>query len=1021
MGFGELGMEEEWMPGVGYVPDGTENCLVQCLEWAERNVASRRANMWGRGAREFLRSTKKKNKHFRKFGASTKSIKAISDGVTGKDGWEIMVWKVNMRGDVWTWENTMRVARRDIRWEKTVNLTLIDFDGEPYSVGAQRGDEEARKGVRHWVVIDREVLEEGRRGRAREFRNWTVDYMSRQKVKYHPADMGRMVAYHRRMESVRDEDKRQSAAMDGMLGEDGRFNLLGKYTKASGVLEGVFDIESYQSDGERVVGAISGNEWEGLRALGMEYVGVDGDMHIPCMCAYGIFTPGFFQDATREIEMLQGPRPRVLVGEDCLSIMLGEVSNLAVTAGAKKVILYAHNAKKYDAFVMLGHVRGFRVENILRTPQGMLVLRYAVGEVKVEIRCTLAHVDASLARACKDLGVPEEFWKLKFDTTRITRDNYRTLSQDGISLQEYQEFDVWALLHLFRNMHLAYAEMWGPMYHSGGLSMFNPFITSVSMSRRLFELYYKNKPIEVPQLYQLRKAMRMAMRGGMVQAFWREGRVEGLNSFLPELNSKLNSTPWHPNLKAQRAGWFNHLRGQESGLIPLDCNSLYPAVMRWPMPVGGLEHVGPQFMHMLVEEYWYGGADIRKIEFGFFKVRVDSCEKCPISVTSYRMNGTGQLRYLRMPSFEAQSCFEELDLDPSQFCDYGVPHNHDDCKWRGYTWVSTWDILIYELCGIEYSVGDGLVWTEMEPVFSRMMCDMYERRKKAKREGKGALQMAIKKMLNALYGSQAMQDIVERDVVVDVDSEGNVEKMPAAVTESTIQLNKCEILPGGVQAVLRYKASVGNVYSPSTPVQVACAILAAARYHMFHSLYEVARAMGRDMSYALSAVAYMDTDSFYISRQLFKGFKDSDLIGDELGQFKHDYADKHGDCIIVDMFSPAPKIRLMTMLKEDGSVAMETKCKGMNCSGIAAIEALFKLREDWALTVNRTKWFRDLHRISVRPQPYQIGEEAVYDPYKHLSLKKKFGMEIKEYAPILGVWGHDGQQSVEEQKEMDWE
>ena len=311
---------------------------------------------------------------------------------------------------------------------------------------------------------------------------------------------------------------------------------MAKYLKPGDVLEGVFDIECYHSVGERKANAdFTAEGLEALRAHNMEFVSIGGGRHVPCMCAYGFFAPGSFnpgKGTDDPVELVPGGVPTVMVGRDCIDAMLRDITEYAAAVGAKRVVLWGHNAKNYDSFVLL-QATEFPVKSILKTSQGILSLKLDLtSKISLEIRCSLVHVGASLKDGCEAFGVPEKFWKKDFDVTQITADNYRTLEVDGISLATYQEFDIWSLAYLFRNLSLAYEEIWGAQYTTKGLSFVYPFLTGVSASRKLFERRYKTCVVEVPRMHTLRGAIRMAMRGGMVQAFWREYRVDDYDSIL---------------------------------------------------------------------------------------------------------------------------------------------------------------------------------------------------------------------------------------------------------------------------------------------------------------------------------------------------------------------------------------------------------------------------------------------------------------------------------------------------------
>ena len=346
-----------------------------------------------------------------------------------------------------------------------------------------------------------------------------------------------------------------------------------------------------------------------------------------------------------------------MVGRDCIDAMLRDITEYAAAVGAKRVVLWGHNAKNYDSFVLL-QATEFPVKSILKTSQGILSLKLDLtSKISLEIRCSLVHVGASLKDGCEAFGVPEKFWKKDFDVTQITADNYRTLEVDGISLATYQEFDIWSLAYLFRNLSLAYEEIWGAQYTTKGLSFVYPFLTGVSASRKLFERRYKTCVVEVPRMHTLRGAIRMAMRGGMVQAFWREYRVDDYDSILRAG-------------KQQRAGWYHDLIKRKIGIFPYDINSLYPYILQFPMPVGGLTHYSADLVDMIIGEARATDYDFTRMEFGFVKTKVLAHCHVPVAIVSYRGSGAGQLRYMRMATDEIYLNCEALEVAPEQFCSY---------------------------------------------------------------------------------------------------------------------------------------------------------------------------------------------------------------------------------------------------------------------------------------------------------------------------------------------------------------
>lgn len=367
------------------------------------------------------------------------------------------------------------------------------------------------------------------------------------------------------------------------------------------------------------------------------------------------------------------------------------------------------------------------------------------------------------------------------------------------------------------------------------------------------------------------------------------------------------------------------------------------------------------------------------------KVRALDCSACPVAITSYRTRDGG-LVYTRLPTRVVR---EEYELDPAQFVD-------------SWLLVASYDLYIWDMLGIKYEWLDGFTWDDQRPIFGGMIRDLYERRRVAKAAGEDAYQLALKVMMNSVYGRMTMRDVVTQDKVLPVTDGDEGPEVKIGPTAAEHELGELEYLPGQTQALVTFKAQAGETFSNRSPSHVACCILSRSRYIMYEALEAVARHLDISIQDASLEIYYMDTDSFYMSRRLAEGWAAAGYVHDQLGGFKNDC----GGGRITKFFSPMPKAKMVTVL-HNGVTHVECTLKGYNGTSEQCQAVMESLDQRWYAEATRTSWSRTLHSVSTVEVPYHAGEQNPVKPHIKLvntPLGLRYDYQTEPYEATIEEW-----------------
>lgn len=155
--------------------------------------------------------------------------------------------------------------------------------------------------------------------------------------------------------------------------------------------------------------------------------------------------------------------------------------------------------------------------------------------------------------------------------------------------------------------------------------------------------------------------------------------------------------------------------------------------------------------------------------------------------------------------------------------------------------------------GMEFKVLCGVYWNEGGNGRIGMLMEyFYTARVKAKQEGKQALQLLLKLLMNSMYGRMIMRPNTVQDVFLHSAEEINnfIQKYPM----STVEVNYLCSEPGNERAVIKQAKSA---YTHWSMPHLGALILSVSKFLM-HRVMVLAETMG-------IRIYYQDTDSMHIS------------------------------------------------------------------------------------------------------------------------------------------------------------
>jgi hypothetical protein len=405
-------------------------------------------------------------------------------------------------------------------------------------------------------------------------------------------------------------------------------------------------------------------------------------------------------------------------------------------------------------------------------------------------------------------------------------------------------------------------------------------------------------------------------------------------------------------------------------------------------------------------------------KWGVFKCRIDSVESIKhinFGVMAYRTKEG--LFYCNMKPSEVLRVKREICF-PSELL--------DDIK-HDIIYATSDDIWLWHVLGVEFTALEGVIWdANMEPSdpymtydYSRFVTEMYTKR--MENYHVNTLNRGYKLIMNTAYGSSAISMINGMHKIVNVDEDCHVQL--AKEYFGTYKLADIVPLGCGKKAMVHMRAKENCVFTElSMKSTIGSRVLSASRRIMFESLFKACDAAGFGYHAALTnAVGYMDTDSFFVTKLLVKGFEEAGLMGNELGQFKNDY---EGPIIpIIYMFAPLPKVRRMVILTkkgpkevyklkglplhrtkekldENGEPVLNEKGKVEMEPEIDAKKMFEQLEETFELTQEKEVWERNTRiGCQVYKVPYQIQAPSMMRNKRGIIMTRYSNCYLEKYFP----------------------
>ena len=149
---------------------------------------------------------------------------------------------------------------------------------------------------------------------------------------------------------------------------------------SKGVVEfGTFDIETYSKSGN--------------------------NKFIP-YCAVAYFSSSYFSSFLGDSYITKLNRRNVTI-TDPLCIILFKIKEFMKSKGLKSVTLYAHNLSSFDGFFILKTCVSHKIKlNILKRDSKIYYLKVSIGKYKIEFKCSLLFLQASLSDCAQSFNVP---------------------------------------------------------------------------------------------------------------------------------------------------------------------------------------------------------------------------------------------------------------------------------------------------------------------------------------------------------------------------------------------------------------------------------------------------------------------------------------------------------------------------------------------------------------------------------------------------------------------------------------
>jgi hypothetical protein len=638
---------------------------------------------------------------------------------------------------------------------------------------------------------------------------------------------------------------------------------------------------------------------------------------------------------------------------------------------SKEVYIFAHNAAKFDLYVMLLYNYRWPVKRMLLTSKGILSATITVTihdphyicyerespdddggvEVNIHIRDTRLQVSGSLHALCVGFGVPAAWRKLDFPIRMVTWENCYDPDIKAIC-KAYGENDVKCLAYIIHKINRLIGDsFWNPASVFTKRPPICQFVTNMAMVRQSTlnhfkevaqsQAYLVNYPpwknfqpraIDVP-------ALRVFLEGATMG-----GRVVCM--------AKSYSSPYFGViLKAYLADERSTLQSLHQTLLTekkccqvLDVTSLYPTAQAYcPMPLGDVFSITPDIClaHIDQMDCDLCEAMCHLCPLHKYSAKSDSRDLRPFSIILVKnvtvshdakenmYNLCGRKIY-SISSGEAVGL--EYTLESTKEMNERLAPKHQAIpEVQAYTNVDLYWMrkggFCFEIIG-GFTFGVGMTYNSfIEPAF--------QKRIEAKQAKNKLLSDFLKLMYNGSFGVTAQNDITESGVVTNLpDDLKDCSPLDQRVISHLVKnkcldgseevTGECFTLPNGQAYIKKRKVKrIAEFYADQSPLQIGCAILAYARHIMNLFMMNNYQTMQN----------YTDTDSDCVSERLAARLDDLGMINNDdtapMGSLKNDHAERNGTSprVVWGIFG-AKKVKMYVTLNAEGDLKIYNTFKG---------------------------------------------------------------------------------------------
>ena len=258
---------------------------------------------------------------------------------------------------------------------------------------------------------------------------------------------------------------------------------------------------------------------------------------------------------------------------------------------------------------------------------------------------------------------------------------------------------------------------------------------------------------------------------------------------------------------------------------------------------------------------------------------------------------------------------------------------------------------IVKVGGIIIKIYEGIVYEknlEVNP-YKEFVTKLFVLRKKYKKEKNKVGDELVKLLLNSLYGKMIQKDMNVKAYIWNVNTFNS--KCNPDVLKKFEQINE-------EQYYVEMKKEITDVFdqlptdkkTKLSPSQLGVFILSHSKRLMNNFIHSID-------GFRKPLIYYTDTDSIYISSELFDKLDQDSFVGDELGKGKNDYGNGG---IICGLFL-APKIKYCLILNDEYMIEEKKTFKGYEKNKMG-VEDYIKLEAGHTIINDKTKkpWMKSL-------------------------------------------------------------